>query len=183
MIRLGSTLALAFGILAAMASAAQADESDARRKRVEKSLQMAIVPDDNPGYTLEDRMQAHDAPGITVAVIEDFELDWARAYGKADTTTGRKLTTHTRHNVGSVSKTVCALTAMRLVEAGKLGLDEPINRYLSGRYPRFIGGQRAPGKLTKSRPRSWTEKELARSLAGTSWVPTMCSRLPATAPE
>ncbi len=130
------TVVLAAVVLAAVApetladTGVQAEASKTRRQRVEQSLQTAIVPSVETGYELEERIRAHDAPGITIAVIEDFELDWARAYGKADTTTGRQLTTQTRHNVGSVSKTVCAMTAMRLVEAGKLALDEPINRYL-----------------------------------------------------
>ena len=142
MIRFGSAAVLAFVMVTTVVTGAQAETSaraearaqvdtpDARRKQVEQLLQPAIIRSAETGFKIQDRLQAHDAPGITVAVIEDFRLDWTKAYGRADTTTGRRLTTQTRHNVGSVSKTVCALTAMRLVEAGKLALDEPINRYL-----------------------------------------------------
>ena len=125
--RVHRLLSLSVCILAA--AAALPASPDARRKLVERSIQPEVLASDSRGARLAERMRALAAPGLSVAVIEDFKIDWARAYGQANPE-GTRLTPELRHNAGSVSKTVCALTAMRLVEMGQLSLDAPINGYL-----------------------------------------------------
>lgn len=69
--------------------------------------------------------------GAAVAVIENGRVIMAQGFGMADV--GRKIpvTDATLFNIGSTSKSVSAWGAMRLVDEGKIGLDAPVERYLS----------------------------------------------------
>jgi len=69
-------------------------------------------------------------PGVSIAVIKDFQLHWARAYGVADADTGRALDTGSRFQAASISKPVTALAAMRLVQEKRLDLDADVNTML-----------------------------------------------------
>ncbi|WP_077923983.1 serine hydrolase [Spirosoma sp. 209] len=83
------------------------------------------------GWSLEERMRFHQVPGLTVAVIRNYKLDWQKSYGLADTVTRKPVTAETMFSAGSISKLVTAMAALRLVDQGKLDLDTPINQYLT----------------------------------------------------
>jgi len=83
------------------------------------------------GWNLEDRMRYYKVPGVSVAVIHNHQVDWAKSYGLADTTACKPVTTETIFSAGSISKLVTAMAALKLVEQGKLSLDAPINTYLT----------------------------------------------------
>lgn len=69
-------------------------------------------------------------PGVSIAVIKDFQLHWAKAYGVADADTGRLLDAGSRFQAASISKPVTALAAMRLVQEKRMDLDADINTML-----------------------------------------------------
>ena len=75
----------------------------------------------------------HDfiVPGASVAFIENGEVILQKGYGYADVTAGKKVTTRTGFNIGSISKTVAAWGILKLVEEGKLDLDAPAEKYLT----------------------------------------------------
>ncbi|MCG2590750.1 beta-lactamase family protein [Rhodohalobacter sp. WB101] len=75
-------------------------------------------------------MKRYDIPGVSVVLVQGGERVWGEAYGYADLTTGRRITTDTVCRVESISKSVTAWGAMKLVEEGRIGLDEPVYRYL-----------------------------------------------------
>ena len=75
-------------------------------------------------------MAGSTTPGLAVALIGDGEGAWAAGYGVADHSTGRPVTTATRFQAASVSKPVTAWGVLRLVESGRIGLDEPIIGHL-----------------------------------------------------
>lgn len=81
--------------------------------------------------TLHDRMVHYHTPGISVAVINDFEIEWARGFGVCDSRYKRKVTTNTLFQAGSISKPIFALGVMRLVQEGRLSLDEDVECYLN----------------------------------------------------
>lgn len=81
-------------------------------------------------YSLEERMAFYDVPGLSIAVVRNGKLHWAKGYGTANTTTGKKVDVHTLFQAGSISKPVAALGALRLVQEGKVDLDADINTYL-----------------------------------------------------
>ena len=69
-------------------------------------------------------------PGASVALVRDGEVSLVTSYGLADRERNVPAATSTVFNVGSISKTVTAWGIMRLVEQGRIGLDDPVERYL-----------------------------------------------------
>ena len=83
------------------------------------------------GYTLAERMESYNVPGVSAAVIENGRIVWAKAWGTADLETAAPATTETLFQAASISKPVAALVALSLVEDGRLELDGPANHYLT----------------------------------------------------
>src|SRR5882672_10665717 len=75
-------------------------------------------------------MREHHIAGLSLAIIEDGKIRTAKGYGFADTNTQTVVTPETLFQAGSISKSVAALGALRLVEQGTLSLDEDINTKL-----------------------------------------------------
>jgi CubicO group peptidase (beta-lactamase class C family) len=70
-------------------------------------------------------LAASTAPGLAVALVHHGRLTWARGLGVADRVTGKPVTARTRFQAASLSKPVTAWGVLRLVEQGRIGLDEP----------------------------------------------------------
>jgi CubicO group peptidase (beta-lactamase class C family) len=71
-------------------------------------------------------MTTSTSPGLAVGLVHHGQLVWAAGYGVADSATGQPVTAATRFLAASLSKPVTAWGVLRLVEAGRIGLDEPI---------------------------------------------------------
>jgi CubicO group peptidase (beta-lactamase class C family) len=97
--------------------------------RVETNLSGGMVIDGKP-YTLTERMKHYNVAGLTVAVIDNYQIVWAKAYGYADKKEGRKVTTNTMFEPGSISKSLNAVGILQLAQQGKLDLYQDINQYL-----------------------------------------------------
>jgi CubicO group peptidase (beta-lactamase class C family) len=69
-------------------------------------------------------------PGLAVALVHDGQVVWAAGYGLADPGTGQPVTAGTRFQAASLSKPVTAWGVLRLVESGRIGLDEPVTSHL-----------------------------------------------------
>jgi CubicO group peptidase (beta-lactamase class C family) len=80
--------------------------------------------------TLVDRMKQYSIPGVSIAVIHQGRIEWARGYGVADAETQKPVTSDTLFQAASISKPVTAAAVLRLVDAGHLDLDEDVNTYL-----------------------------------------------------
>ncbi|HBY58559.1 MAG TPA: serine hydrolase [Solibacterales bacterium] len=93
--------------------------------RIEKGLLPAFAIKGEPAvaWTMAERMSEYKTPGVTVAFVSDGKIAWARAYGDG-------ITTETMFQAASISKPVAAMVAMKLVEQGKLALDEDVNARL-----------------------------------------------------
>jgi CubicO group peptidase (beta-lactamase class C family) len=116
--------------LAAVALVA-ADPQAARLARIEAHLLPPFPVQGTAPRSLKDRMAAQKVPGLSLAILQDFKIVAAHAYGFADLASKRPVTPVTRFLAGSISKPVAALGAMKLVEEGKLALDQDINVFLS----------------------------------------------------
>jgi CubicO group peptidase (beta-lactamase class C family) len=79
---------------------------------------------------LAERMRQLQVPGVSVAVINHYEIEWAKGYGLADSETKAAVTPQTLFEAGSVSKPVAAMAALKLVEQGTLNLDRDVNAQL-----------------------------------------------------
>lgn len=99
--------------------------------RIENGLLPRIRVEGEPGWTLGERMARWNVEAVSVAVIQDFDVAWARAWGMADREEGKPATTGTLFQAGSISKPVAATGTLRMVEEGMLDLDTPVNEYLT----------------------------------------------------
>jgi CubicO group peptidase (beta-lactamase class C family) len=104
---------------------------DSEIKRVEAGLLPNVLIKGEPGWSIEERLKFYKCPGLSVAVIKDFKVLWARAYGVKDLETKEPITTETLFQAGSISKSVNATIAMKKVEQGKISLDANINEKLA----------------------------------------------------
>ena len=69
-------------------------------------------------------------PALSIALVDDQRIVWARGFGIANPKDSSKATAATMYRVGSVSKVFTNIGVMRLVDRGVLDLDAPIERYL-----------------------------------------------------
>jgi len=69
-------------------------------------------------------------PSISIAVVKDGILAYAKAYGWADIASYRPATTSMIYSIGSISKQFTAASILLLAEEGKLSLDNPVGRWL-----------------------------------------------------
>ncbi len=93
-------------------------------------------------------LQKAGVPGLSVAVIRDFQVHWTRAYGVADVVTAAPATPDTLFQAASISKPVSALAILRAVEQGRLSLDADVNTFLtSWRVPASEHTARQPVTL------------------------------------
>lgn len=81
--------------------------------------------------TFSQWMTALEVPGVSVAVIDDYQVAWANGFGVADAGTQAAMTPETVLQAGSIAKALTAMAALRAVEDGKLSLDTDINASLT----------------------------------------------------
>jgi CubicO group peptidase (beta-lactamase class C family) len=74
---------------------------------------------------------ANPLAGVSIAVIRDFEIHWAKGYGIADVETGAPVDTDTMFQAASMSKPVAAMATLRAVQDGLFTLDDDINDILT----------------------------------------------------
>lgn len=90
-------------------------------------------------------MKQFNVPGVGIAIIKDFKVAAAYAYGVADAATGAPVTTETMFQAASISKPVAAMASLRAVQEGKFTLDQDVNTILkSWKLP--------TGEFTRERP-------------------------------
>jgi D-alanyl-D-alanine carboxypeptidase len=74
-------------------------------------------------------MQRQKIPGVAVAVIRNGKVIKEKGYGLANVELNVPVTSETAFKIGSVSKPIIAIGVMKLVEEGKIGLDDPVGKY------------------------------------------------------
>lgn len=75
-------------------------------------------------------MDYYEVPGVSIAVIKDFELDYTEVHGVKSRDTGEPVTEHTLFQAASVTKGVSAMGVVRLAQEGVVSLDRDVNDYL-----------------------------------------------------
>jgi CubicO group peptidase (beta-lactamase class C family) len=72
------------------------------------------------------------APSVAAAAVRDGRLVWETAVGLADVESGLEATPDTQYRVGSITKTFTSTAIMQLRDAGKLDLEDTIDRHVEG---------------------------------------------------
>lgn len=122
--------------LSLCASCGSEEPMDEQIVAVENNLLPPVLIAGEPAYTLQERMEYHHIPGFSIAVINDFEIEWIKSYGVSDAETGTPVNDSTLFGVGSLSKGVSAMAILTLVDAGRLTLDEDVSdRLVSWKWP------------------------------------------------
>jgi CubicO group peptidase (beta-lactamase class C family) len=98
--------------------------------QVEKNLAGWVQTGSNDRWTLADRMKKYNIKGVSIAVVHDYRIEWARGYGFADVAENRPVTENTLFQAASISKSLNSLGILKLVQQKKLDLNTDINTYL-----------------------------------------------------
>jgi CubicO group peptidase (beta-lactamase class C family) len=111
----------------------EADPSDSvqgRIQRVENGL-IAVTAEGELEWgdpkTLAERMEHYGVPGVSIAVINDYQLEWAKGYGVLEAGGDEPVTPDSLFHAGSIAKPVSTAAALVLVERGLLDLDQDVN--------------------------------------------------------
>lgn len=84
---------------------------------------------------LDFQRRHHDQPGVAVAIASGGEIVLEAAFGSADLATGEALTPRHGFRIASHSKSFTSAGIMRLVEDGRLRLDDKVGSLIDGLHP------------------------------------------------
>ena len=130
-LRIAALLLVLCSSITPLASDESTDETDvdAKVEKIVNGLLPAAVIKGQPvpRMTLAERIKYYNVPEVSIAFFENGHVAWVRAYGLADTTINKPVTPDTLFQAASISKSVTAFAALRLVQQGKLSLDEDVN--------------------------------------------------------
>ena len=126
--RSAASLALILVVVAALGATATAATaaSTSDRPSVDRPTGSRIA------RAVEEEMRRGRMPGAIVGVARDGRRPWVIARGHADLLSLRPMRTGQHVRIGSVTKAFVTSLLLRLAQEGKLGLDEPIDRYVPG---------------------------------------------------
>jgi len=99
-------------------------------EEVESSLRTEYYVNGDSLISIIDKMKELKIPGLSLAVIDNFEVVWAKGYGIEDVETNNKVDVNTIFQAASISKPFTAYATMKLVQENKVELNKDINTYL-----------------------------------------------------
>ncbi len=104
--------------------------SASRIEEVETGLGPEIVFEGDTTWTIQERTEHYNVPGVSIAVISGFKVEWAKGYGFADRDSEQPVTTETLFQAASISKPTTGLAVLKCVEDGLISLDADVNTML-----------------------------------------------------
>lgn len=156
-------LILAMVVLLTAAGSPAADTSVSRGLAKQPEVAAAIkVFDAWATATAATREQ----PGVSIGLVYDQDLMWAKGYGFADLEKKTAATPATLYRIASITKLFTTTAIMQLRDAGKLQLDDPVSKHLAWFKPRNPYPQ-AP--VLTIRHLVTHTSGLPREAAGTNW--------------
>jgi D-alanyl-D-alanine carboxypeptidase len=79
---------------------------------------------------IEAQMAYKGPPGLSIGIVHDQDLVWARGFGYADVDEKAEATPRTLYRIASITKLFTATAVLQLRDAGKLQLDDPVTKRL-----------------------------------------------------
>jgi CubicO group peptidase (beta-lactamase class C family) len=130
-----STTILLIGLMVVFVSSTCETEGSLARKRkraVENGLLRTVVfkGEDPERMKLQDRMAFYRVPGVSMAVIDKYAIEWAQGYGAERAGTDLPITPDLLFQAASISQSVASWCILCFAEQGKINLDEDVNTYL-----------------------------------------------------
>lgn len=109
-----------------------ADSVEQKINRIINNLQIeTALQGSYEKSNLMDRLKYYHTPGISIAIINEEKIEWARGFGLRDLMTKEPVDENTLFQAGSVSKPVFAMGVLMLKYQDKIDLDNNINEYLT----------------------------------------------------
>jgi CubicO group peptidase (beta-lactamase class C family) len=114
-------------------TSAKATDTAERIQRIEKAAAVVPQAEGKPPImlSLAELMEKFKVSALSIAVIDNFQIVWAKGYGVVAPDSKSPVTTTTLFQAGSISKPVAATAALHMVEQGKLSLDQNVNDKLT----------------------------------------------------
>lgn len=129
------------------------DDAPPRVEQLASAIEARVLPvvqirGEEQFFSLETLMKELKVPAVSIAVIEQGQVVWAKAYGVREQGRSAGVNTQTRFQAASISKPVNALTVLRVAQEKGLDLDAPVNGYLkSWRIPKHEWSESQPVTL------------------------------------
>ena len=137
------------------AGAAHTDFSPERLARIDRALQR---------YVDESRIA-----GAVALVLRDGQPVYERAIGWGDKEAGRRMTTDTIFRIASQTKAITSVAILSLVEEGKIGVTDPVSRFIPGFAKTTVAVRSAAGVEFVPARRPITIRDLLTHTAGISY--------------
>jgi CubicO group peptidase (beta-lactamase class C family) len=100
------------------------------RFMAQRDPRAAITGSVSDQAVVERLMKQFNVPGVSIAIIKDFKVVFAKGYGIADVETGAPVTTDTMFQAASISEPVAAMASLKAVQEKRFSLDQDINTIL-----------------------------------------------------
>jgi CubicO group peptidase (beta-lactamase class C family) len=153
--------------------------ASAQQEKVETGLTERVHIKGRPlsHWTISQRMVHYHVPAVSLAVINNGALEWARTYGWKQAGPPDLADTDTLFQAASVSKVITALATLRLVQHKDLGLKDDVSERLhSWKLPNSSGDMVTIDELLSHNAAiNWPPGESALAPAGP--LPTLLQRL------
>ena len=111
-------------------------EVEAKIKQLEGNLFKYFKIEGQSNSNVQQRMALYKVVGLSIAVVNNYKIEWAKGYGWADSSEKRPVTTSTIFEPGSISKSLNSVGILKLVQNKQVDLYTDINNYLtSWKFP------------------------------------------------
>ncbi|TRZ90176.1 class A beta-lactamase-related serine hydrolase [bacterium] len=103
-------------------------QAEAARMATETSTYADTIRDGR--IAAKELLKQTGAPSLSLALVNGDRVVWSQGFGYADKAASMRPQASTMYGIGSVSKMLATVAAMKLVEQGKIELDAPLTSYV-----------------------------------------------------
>lgn len=118
---------------------------------------------------LQEAVDSNRIAGAVALVLRDGKVAYEKAVGWADQEAGRRMTTDAIFRIASQSKALTSVAILSLVEEGKLGLGDPVSRFLPSFAATMVALEADSGRMPVPARRRITIRDLLTHTAGISY--------------